>query len=223
LLVACALGVAEGQGPPKSREAEVKQHLGAVATFCGTIVAYQCTPPDQTTVLLWEKPVEATGVGIAIAQTDRARFDSLLEPRSLFLNACATGRVEKLNKRYVVRVTDPNQLQVQGGVTPAIPIDPGAVSVCAVGVERPQIVKAVQPAYTPAAMSAGIQGTVLLEAVVLADGTVGQIRVVHSLDAKRGLDAQAIRAFRDWRFTPATLNGQVVPVVIGVELTFSLR
>jgi protein TonB len=82
-----------------------------------------------------------------------------------------------------------------------------------VGVERPQIVKAVQPAYTPAAMSAGIQGTVLLEAVVLADGTVGQIRVVHSLDAKRGLDAQAIRAFRDWRFTPAHSTAKWCPLL----------
>ena len=222
LILILALELVDGQGRSKSNEAEAKERVGQVARLCGPVVGYQCVPPDQTTVLLWEKPVEGTGVGIAIALADRTKFSPLLEQRALFMNACATGKVEKLNKRYVVRVTEPGQLQVQqSSVSPDF--GEGAVSTCAAGVEKPKTVKAVNPPYTPAALSARIQGTVLLEAVILTNGRVGQIRLVQSLDPKHGLDDQAIKALRDWRFVPGSVNGQAVPVVVGVDLSFRLN
>ena len=91
------------------------------------------------------------------------------------------------------------------------------------GVETPKLLTEVKPQYTAQAMRAKIQGTVLLECVVLPDGTVSNIKVVRSLDSAFGLDQEAIKALRNWRFAPGTRMGQNVAVLVTVELTFSLR
>jgi TonB family protein len=72
-------------------------------------------------------------------------------------------------------------------------------------------------------MRAKVQGPVLLECVVLPDGTVGDVRVSRSLDPVFGLDREAIAAARRWRFTPGLLNGKPVPVIVTIELTFMLQ
>ena len=91
------------------------------------------------------------------------------------------------------------------------------------GVELPQLVREVKPQYTADAMRAKIQGAVFLECVVLPDGTVGDVRVTRSLDSTFGLDQEAIRAAKQWRFRPGTRFGEPVPVLITIELTFTLR
>lgn len=90
-------------------------------------------------------------------------------------------------------------------------------------VVAPKVIKEAKPTYTPEAMSARIQGSVLLEAVVNADGTVGEVRVKRSLDSKFGLDEQAVKALRKWRFAPGTKDGVAVPVLVEVEMTFTTR
>ena len=91
------------------------------------------------------------------------------------------------------------------------------------GVETPRLLKEVKPQYTAQAMRAKIQGEVLLECVVQPDGTVGNIRVVRSLDSAFGLDQEAIKAARQWRFAPGTRQGQPVPVLVTIAIAFTLR
>ncbi len=91
------------------------------------------------------------------------------------------------------------------------------------GVELPRILREVKPMYTADAMRAKVQGVVELEAVVLPDGSVGDVRVTHSLDPVFGLDEEAIKAVKQWRFVPGTRLGQPVAVLVGIELTFTLR
>jgi TonB family protein len=91
------------------------------------------------------------------------------------------------------------------------------------GVINPRILREVKPQYTAEAMRAKVQGTVLLECVVLADGTVGRIDIVRSLDPTFGLDAEAVRAAKQWRFLPGTRFGEPVNVLVSIELTFTLR
>ena len=91
------------------------------------------------------------------------------------------------------------------------------------GVINPRILREVKPQYTADAMRAKVQGTVLLECVVLADGTVGRIDVVKSLDPTFGLDQEAVKAARQWRFQPGTRFGEPVAVLVTIELTFTLR
>jgi len=71
-------------------------------------------------------------------------------------------------------------------------------------------------------MRAKIQGSVVLECVVQTDGTVGDVRVVRSLDVTYGLDEEAIKAAKQWKFAPGTRNGEPVPVMVSIELTFTL-
>jgi protein TonB len=91
------------------------------------------------------------------------------------------------------------------------------------GIVPPRLLRQVNPKYTSNAMRAIVNGLVELEAVVRTDGTVGQVRVKRSLDALYGLDAAAVEAFREWRFQPATRNGQPIDVVVSAELEFRIR
>jgi TonB family protein len=91
------------------------------------------------------------------------------------------------------------------------------------GVSLPRLIHEVKPAYTADAMRAKIQGIVLLECVVRPDGSVTDIQVLRSLDPTFGLDQEAIKAARQWRFQPGTRMGQPVPVQVTIELTFTLR
>ena len=79
------------------------------------------------------------------------------------------------------------------------------------------------PQYTVDAMRARIQGAVLLECVVETTGTCEQVRVVRSLDPAFGLDSEAVKAARLWRFRPGTRMGRPVPVLVTMEIQFTLR
>ena len=91
------------------------------------------------------------------------------------------------------------------------------------GVSLPRIIREVKPQYTSDAMRAKIQGAVLLQCTVRPDGSVTDIQVVRSLDPRFGLDEEAIKAARQWRFAPGTRMGQPVSVQITIELSFTLR
>jgi periplasmic protein TonB len=91
------------------------------------------------------------------------------------------------------------------------------------GVVTPRLLKEVKPQYTAQAMRAKIQGTVLLECVVGTDGTVGNMKVVRSLDSTFGLDQEAMKAARQWQFAPGTRLGQPVSVLVTIEIAFTLR
>ena len=102
-----------------------------------------------------------------------------------------------------------------GGGTGGGPYRPGS------GVTRPRLLEEIKPAYTEDARRRGIEGDVVLEVVVLADGSIGNVRVVRSLGF--GLDERAVRAMRRWRFRPAELHGAAVDVVVEVAMEFRLR
>jgi periplasmic protein TonB len=91
------------------------------------------------------------------------------------------------------------------------------------GVMPPKLLVEVKPSYTAEAMRAKIQGVVTLEAIVNPDGSVGSVQVIRSLDPTFGLDEEAKRTVRKWRFAPGTKLGQAVPVLVEIEMTFTLR
>ncbi|MCM3881917.1 MAG: energy transducer TonB [Vicinamibacterales bacterium] len=91
------------------------------------------------------------------------------------------------------------------------------------GVDSPVPISQPKPQYTSQAMRAKIQGTVLLECIVTPDGTVGPVRVLRSLDPTFGLDQEAIKAARSWRFKPGMRKGEAVAVLVTIEMAFTLR
>jgi len=91
------------------------------------------------------------------------------------------------------------------------------------GVSLPRVLREVKPQYTADAMRAKIQGVVLIQCVVRPDGSVTDVQVIRSLDPTFGLDQEAMKAARQWRFAPGTRMGEPVPVLVTIELTFTLR
>ena len=71
------------------------------------------------------------------------------------------------------------------------------------------------------AVRAGLNGTVVLQAVIKTDGTVDVLRVVRGLPL--GLTENAIDALKEWQFSPGKKNGQDVDVSVNLEVNFNLR
>ena len=57
----------------------------------------------------------------------------------------------------------------------------------------------------------------------MPDGSVGNVHIIKSLDTTFGLDQEAIATIKKWRFKPGMLRGQPVPVLIVIEMSFTLR
>src|SRR5579864_8064797 len=102
-----------------------------------------------------------------------------------------------------------------GGGTGGGPYQPGN------GIDPPTLLREVKPAYTDEARRRAIEGNVILQIIVRADGSVGEVRVVHTLAA--GLEERAVDAVRQWRFSPARHQGAPVDVLVEVSVGFSMR
>jgi TonB family protein len=87
-------------------------------------------------------------------------------------------------------------------------------------VESPRKIKDVKPLYPQDAQAHGVSGTVALEATISETGCIYGSRVTRSIP---GLDVEAVIAVQQWKFTPALLNGQPVPVPLTVTVNFAPR
>src|SRR5207302_11497878 len=87
-------------------------------------------------------------------------------------------------------------------------------------VTAPQLISKVEPSYSPQARQARYQGTVILNVVINEAGVPTDVTVVRSLGF--GLDEEAVRAFKQWRFKPALRLGQPVSVYQPIEVNFAL-
>jgi protein TonB len=88
-------------------------------------------------------------------------------------------------------------------------------------VRSPELMRKVEPDYPEAARKARIEGVVILEAVITAQGGVEDVRVVHS--AGLLLDSAAAEAVRRWRYRPGTLNGRAVRTLLTVNVSFRVH
>ena len=71
-----------------------------------------------------------------------------------------------------------------------------------------------------AALAAGAEGVVTMEAIIARDGTVAEARTTSPLSL---FDDSAIGAVRQWQFTPTLLNGMPVEVFMTVTVNFRIR
>lgn len=87
-------------------------------------------------------------------------------------------------------------------------------------IKVPKKINHVAPIYPADAAAAGVEGTVVLEAVLDKDGAVKDITVVRSVPR---LDEAAANAVRMWVFTPTLLNNVPVEVAMTVTVNFTAR
>jgi protein TonB len=97
---------------------------------------------------------------------------------------------------------------------PAAPVRVGG------NIKTPTKVKDVRPVYPAIAQSARVQGVVIIEATIGPTGTVQDAKVLRSIPL---LDQAALDAVKQWVFTPTTLNGVPVPVIMTVTVNFTLQ
>ncbi|MGK2857111.1 MAG: energy transducer TonB [Thermoanaerobaculia bacterium] len=87
-------------------------------------------------------------------------------------------------------------------------------------VKAPVVIKRVEIVYPEAAIEARVQGIVIIEAVIDRNGDVRDARVLKSLPL--GLDAAAVRAIKQWKFKPGTVDGKPVDVIFNLTVNAKL-
>jgi TonB family protein len=89
------------------------------------------------------------------------------------------------------------------------------------GITMPVVLHEVKAKYTAEAMHAKIAGTVIMECIVQPNGNCADVHVTKQLDP--GLDREAINSLQAWRFQPGQRMGKPVPVLVTVDMSFTLR
>ena len=88
--------------------------------------------------------------------------------------------------------------------------------------EEPIPIKKVWPEYTDFARQSGLEGTVIVQAEVFEDGTVGAVEIVKSLQSgEGGLDQRAIEAVKQWKFIPAKNQGKEIAIWVTFPIQFT--
>ena len=89
-------------------------------------------------------------------------------------------------------------------------------------VQATKLISQVKPIYPENAQRGGIEGTVLLHAVIATDGSLLSIGVTNTL-ADPDLAAAAIDAVKQWRYQPTLLNGQPMEIITTISVNFRLQ
>ena len=88
-------------------------------------------------------------------------------------------------------------------------------------VQQANLIYQTKPTYPEQALQAGIEGAVLLEAVIAKSGSVENLRLM-SRGAHPFLAKAAMEAVKQWLYKPTLLNGEPVEVVTTVDVNFTL-
>jgi TonB family protein len=89
-----------------------------------------------------------------------------------------------------------------------------------VDLSAPVATKKVDPAYPAELMRDRVEGTVVLYAIIRADGNVDSIRVLDTADAR--LNPVAMLALSRWHFRPGTKQGVAVDIETVVQVPFKI-
>ena len=88
------------------------------------------------------------------------------------------------------------------------------------GVSAPVAIYTPEPAYTPEAKDARVEGEVWLAIVIDENGVPSEVSVKQSLEPT--LDQRAVEAIRNWRFKPGMKDGEPVAVRATISVHFKL-
>ncbi|HQP89307.1 MAG TPA: TonB family protein, partial [Thermoanaerobaculia bacterium] len=102
----------------------------------------------------------------------------------------------------------------------SVPSEPDEPLTVGGDVKEPVEISRVPPVYPEAARKARLQGIVTVRGVITREGTVQSAQVLFGVAPL--LDNAALRAFEQWKYQPATLNGKPVPVYVTATILFRL-
>ena len=88
-------------------------------------------------------------------------------------------------------------------------------------IEAPKLLNKVQPVYPVAAKAAGVEGTVILHAIIGMEGNPLSLRLVNT-QVDTELARAAVEAVSKWRYSATLLNGDPIEVDTTVMVNFKL-
>jgi TonB family protein len=201
--------------------ATLEGQIGSNVVVCGNVAGTRSDPKGSLLLDLGQPAPNQIGT---FRVANPADFGVDFPVRALHVRVCASGTVERFNGRVAVRLE--NGVRSLWSEAIVIPRPAGFAAgirdlVTSAGVTGPRALGPSQPVpYPEGARRAKRAGTVEIETVVRADGSMGQLRLARSADALWGLDEEALQAARSLHFQPATVDGQPVDVVTQVRVTF---
>ena len=155
-----------------------------------------------------------TNMGIAAAAPPRPLTPDKTEPS----HDSAETRIFGTRRHYSMRLSMPNLTSSTGSWSirfAELNATHGGADLSA-----PEAISKVDPAYPQDLMHDRVEGTVVLYAIIHADGSVGEVKVLEGFDDR--LNENARKALEQWRFRPGTKDGQPVDVEAVVRVPFKV-
>ena len=152
----------------------------------------------------------ASYLDLAKIYVEQQRYD---DAQRMLINAATVVGQLRMNRTLL---GGPTPVQVPAPKPPAVdssqPLRVGG------GIGEPMKIKDVKPVYPQIAQAARISGVVIMEIIVDKNGDVRDARVLRSIPM---LDQAALDAVRQWRYTPTTLNGVPVELLMTATVNFT--
>jgi len=164
-----------------------------------------------------EPPAKVTGNVVATAALPAARPltpDRADQPRD-----SVDTRVFGTRRHYSMRLSMPNLASSTGSWSIRF-AELNATGHGGSDLSAPEAVTKVDPAYPQDLMHDRVEGVVVLYAVIHADGSVGEVRVLEGFDER--LNENARKALAQWRFRPGTKDGLPVDIEAVVRVPFKV-
>ena len=147
-----------------------------------------------------------TGLRDSLIREQRERLDKEIQPPGpMAVNAQPVQKGPDIEYTWTRRF----ELQILGGIREDS------------DVFQTQLTYAPRPAYPMSARKGGVEGRVRLQVRLMQDGRVQVEKVVEGSEPTL-VDA-AIASVKQWRGTPASMNGKKVDVISTVTVEFKLR
>jgi len=162
-------------------------------------------------------------IEIVVGPDGKVQDARVISSASSLLDQAALEAVKQWE--YEPKIKDDVRVPMTGRVTVAFVLTPRNLqepsTAVRVGgnIKAPTRTKYVKPVYPPAALDARVQGVVILEVTIAADGRVRDARILRSIPT---LDQAALEAVRQWEYSPTIVDDVAVPVIMGVNVQFSL-
>ncbi|HJR61380.1 MAG TPA: energy transducer TonB [Vicinamibacterales bacterium] len=203
---------------PQAQNVPSRIGAGESVEICGVVTSVVSGQPSHCDATLAVKTSEGVHEVVIAAPLRRKTPGATRALQGA--TACFSGIVQLQRTAMTIRVSSFDAVRVTGRADTTSVFGTGANDSCETGAGTPRLLSEAKPRYPSEAMRERVQGVVWMDAVVDVTGAVSDVQVTRPLDPR--LDEEAVKALRQWKFAPATLDGRPVAVIVSVEMSFAL-
>ena len=213
----------EGEAKPSGLPTRMFQPI-VPGFFRSLLAAVRCTPSGGSTFgaarlsYRIDGHVKAVGLDNTTLSESCGTFLRLLARLAV---AQSNARIVDTESQWLFIAMDKASIDCVDADTRATPTTSDANHIGGGVVTPPRKIKDVRPVYPPSMQRAGIQGAVIIEAIISTEGCVRAGEVLRGVELP--LDLAAMKAVSGWRFEPTMLGGIPVQVVMTATVTFRLQ